>query len=484
MKSIIEAIYNHSTTTPNKVCLIDKNEAITYGDFWTRIINLSSYFKGIGICEGTCVILENDQSIKTLNAIFSLQLLKAISVPVENKCGVEKMESFASRCNSELVISDNENVRMKRISYKEIEQASQEHAMIDYEFPNEDDVCEILFSTGTTGKEKGIVLTNKNNVALAQNVMDGVKMEEDNIEMIPSPLNHSHGLRRTYANLYRGSTVVLEDGVMNVKKLFADLRDYQVNAMDLVPAALSVLLKMSKDRFAEFDSQLRYIQFGASPLMKSDKDKIKSLLPNVNLYNFYGSTESGCTCIYNFNVENEKQSCIGKPVINASIEILKDNVIIDSNKNHTGQLICKGNMNMLKYLNDEEETNKVCWNDYFVTNDEAFIDEDGDIILLGRMNDVINVGGNKVSPEEIEDVVRGFQGIINCACVPEKHPVLGQIPKLIIQTENNKEIDKKELLLYISNKVEPYKVPKNIEYIEKIPVSFNGKIQRSKLINK
>ena len=129
-------------------------------------------------------------------------------------------------------------------------------------FPAGGDVAEILFSTGTTGKSKGIVLTHTNDTALAENVMFGVRMKTDNVEIVPMPLSHSHGLRRTYANLVNGSSVVFADGVTLLKKVFDLMDTYGVTAMDLSPSMLSIIFKLSKDRLGDYADRLDYIQLG------------------------------------------------------------------------------------------------------------------------------------------------------------------------------------------------------------------------------
>ena len=128
-----------------------------------------------------------------------------------------------------------------------------------------------------------------------------VEMKEDNVELIPSPLNHSHALRRYYGNMLCKASVVVSPGVMNLFGFFKLIEKYGVNSIDLVPTALSILLKLSKNKLGEYKDTLRYIELGAAPLMQADKDRLKALLPHTRLYNFYGSTESGCIAIYNFN---------------------------------------------------------------------------------------------------------------------------------------------------------------------------------------
>ena len=105
--------------------------------------------------------------------------------------------------------------------------------------------------------------------------------------------------------------------------------------------------------------------------------------------------------------------------------------------------------------------------------------EDGDVYLLGRKGDVINVGGNKVSPNEIESVAKTFDGVEDCACIPVEDSIKGFVPKLFIET--SKDVDEKELSAYLASQMEPYKVPKFIVKIDAIPRTYNGKIDKKEL---
>ena len=483
--SIVEAVLHYAKTTPDKLCLADDTAKVTYKEYAEKICRFANVFSKDGIVKGDAIVVEACQTIDYLAVELSLQLIGAIFVPVEHNCATDKIRGFADRAHAKGVIACNENDYDVEKFYTFTQLAEKEANSEFYEItrlPASEDISEILFSTGTTGKEKGIVLTHANDIALAGNVINGVEMEKDNVEMIPSPMNHSHGLRRYYANMFNGSTVIVLGSVMNVKLFFENIEKYGVNSMDLVPTALSLLLKISKDKLAEYKDVMRYAQFGAAPMMESDRKRICELLPNTRLYNFYGSTESGCICIYNFNRADHKKGCIGKPACNAQIVIVDDDRNpIESNENNTGLLSSKGGMNMLGYWEDEEETAKAMANGIVYSNDVAYFDKDGDIILLGRKGDVINVGGNKVSPDEIEDIAKKMPGIADCGVIPIPDDFKGNVPKLIVQMDAGVEFNPIEIRNFLAKSLEPYKVPAVIEQIDKIPRSFNGKLLRKEL---
>ena len=484
-QSVVEAILYYANIQSQKLCLADDNTKVTYRQYADLIGRYAAVFQSIDIHSGDRIVVEACQNVEYLAIEGAIQLLGAIFVPIEHNCAHEKILSFIQHTEAKAVITCKVLVGGDCLCHTFASLTNLTEKAEPYQpstLPAKTDVSEILFSTGTTGKEKGIVLTHENNIALAENVMYGVHMERDNVEMIPSPMNHSHGLRRYYANMVNGSTVILLGSVMNVKKFFANIDTYSVNSIDMVPTALSVVLKLSKDKFAEYQDRLRYIQFGAAPMMEADQQKICRLLPNTRLYNFYGSTESGCISIYNFNQPNNKKGCIGKPTYNANIAVVDDDRNpIASSAHWTGLLSCRGGQNMLGYWKDPKETAKVLVDGVVYSNDVAYFDEDGDIILLGRNGDVINVGGNKVSPEEIENACKKISGVADCGVIPVPDPIKGYVPKLFVQMNPGEVLDVKAVRNFLAENLEPYKVPAFIVSIEKIPRSYNGKLLRKDL---
>ncbi len=486
IKSIVEAVFQYAERTPDKLCLVDDTRKVTYGEYADEIARMATVFETLGIQNGSTVVIEASQTISYLTAELAVQLLKAVFIPLEKSCAPDKIASMATRAKASLIVTNTDLSLDADIPWKTMTEIVEETAIVpkktNIDFPEADMISEILFSTGTTGKEKGIVLTHGNNIALAENVAYSINIQEDNVEMIPSPMNHSHGLRRYYANLWKGASVVLLGSIMDVRRFFHNMEDYGVNSLDLVPTALSVLLRLSKDNLAKYSDVIRYIQFGSAPLMKSDKDWIRRLLPKSNLYNFYGSTESGCICCYEFNHTKDKENCIGKPTYNAIILIVDDEKKeISSDSAHTGLLASKGGMNMAGYLDDPEETEKVLKDGIIYSNDVAYFDEDGDIILLGRAGDVINIGGKKVSPEEIEDTAKKMPMIDDCACVPVSDEIKGHVPKLYVKIAPGYSFQTAEIRNWLLERLEPFKVPAYLEEIDVIPRTANGKILRRKL---
>lgn len=484
MRSIVESVALYAKEQGEKFCIADRKNELTYRDYWEGIYGYAKHLQDLGIKNGDAIVVHNSQSVETLVSGLAIQLLGAVFVPIEREIAETRALEIMHIVDAKCFISAKqmececlyENIN-DVLSWKD-ENAD----YVTFEYPDCNQTAEILFTTGTTGVSKGIELSHSNLVAVAENVIDGVEMESDNVELIPVPLSHSHGLRRYYANMLNGSSVVILNGVAFAKVVFDHIEKYNVNAIDLVPAALSSLLRVSGDKFADYKNQIRYIQLGSAPIPENDRVNLCKLLPNSRLYNFYGTTESGCSCILDFNKYKDKKKCIGRPTCHANFVFLNDaGECIQATKENPGLLACAGEMNMVGYYKSPELNAETMKDGYIRTQDLAYMDEDGMICLLGRQGDVIESGGNKISPIEIEEVAITCDVVDDCACISVDNELLGKEPKLFVVMKKGCEFDYNSIYQFLNGHLEKYKVPRIIEEIDVIPRTFNGKIKRTEL---
>ncbi|MDO4745717.1 MAG: class I adenylate-forming enzyme family protein [Bacillota bacterium] len=492
--SVIENIANHADAMPEKLALADNKQSLTYSELWTRIYGLSQVFRSMGVKDENCAVVECNQSVDYMICGLAIQLAGGVFVPLEKNVAKTRAIEIITDTEATLYVSKKpldaelpEGISPAFFCIDECAMHPWEGDIPELTFPKSEDVCEILFSTGTTGKSKGIVLTHGNDIAIAENVMYGVKMKENNVEMIPMPTSHSHGLRRTYSNLVNGSSVVFVDGVTLLKKVFNMIEEYHVTSMDLSPSMLSIIFKLSKDRLGDYADQMDYIQLGSAPLPEEDKVHLSRILPKTRLYNFYGSTEAGCSCLLDFNSMAGKKGCIGKPAVNAHFIVVDENRNeIESSPDNLGFLASSGAINMKEYFKAPELTEATMANGFVYTKDLGYIDEEGLVYMLGRKDDVINYGGIKISPEELEAVIVKNPIIKDCAVIPVKDALTGQAPKLLIALENpdGSDYDPKEFKSFLQESLDANKQPKYIEIIDEIPRTFNGKIKRNQLMDR
>lgn len=489
MNSIIQAVAHWSEVSPDTLCTADPKRALTYRDMFRLAAGFADFLESRGVKDGDRVVLRNSQDTAYAAATLGIQLAGAVSVPLEKNVAEARIREICESSQAVLYLAakpwESGDIPQMKIGEALLHEAddvvcARMRERADRIPPEK--TAEILFSTGTTGKSKGIVIRFGNNVAVAQNIIEGVEMKKGNVELIPIPLSHSHALRTMYAAMLNGSSAVLLDGVVFVAKVFDLMEKYSVTAVDLVPAALSMLLKLAADRLPAWDGRLDYIELGSAPIPEGDKAELCRLLPGTRLYNFYGSTESGRTCALNFNDGVVRRACIGKPVSNAKCEFFdNDGNRIAATAKHPGVLAWSGPMNTPGYFHDEERNKELFRDGSIVTQDLAYLGNDGMIYMLGRQGDVITCGGTKIAPTEVEEAADGIPGIAETACVPEDDDMLGQVPKLYYVLEDGADLTEQDLDEELRKRLEGYKVPRTFVKIDRLPKTYNGKIQRNKL---
>jgi len=331
-------------------------------------------------------------------------------------------------------------------------------------------------------QSKGVMESHRAVVAVTENVQYGAAIPEDNVYLVPAPINHASAIRKLYVSMLTGTTVVLLDGFTNVKKLYSYIAQYGVTSILMPPAAVRMLLLLSAKELAKYSGQLHHIHTGSAAFPEADKERLCSLLPNTRLYFAYGSSEAGCVSMFDYSKHRGLISCVGKPNRNANIFIVDDDhKPIQSSKEHQGLIAISGPVVMQGYFNEPELTAGVLQDGVIYTNDMGYIDEEGFVYMLGRRGDVISIGGLKIAPTEVEDVVLRFPGIAECACFAVEDRMGGAVPKLNIVPEKGAEIDVKALREYMSKHLEAFKIPKLIATVDEIPKTANGKINRKVL---
>lgn len=487
--SIVEIVADYAQKDPDRLCVADKSGAYTYGEMWRKAQEGAGKLEEMGIQKKDCVMVECTQDANYLICDLACELYGAIFVPVEHRALAERAGIILADTDAKLFLCETEyDIPVKQMKAESMFQMQEDaaHSVLNktFDFPQAEDTAEILYTTGTTGTSKGIEVTHGSNVALAENVKYGTEMKEGNVEFIPLPLSHSHGLRCCYANILNGSAVVLMEGVSWMKQVFKMIEEYKVTAMDVSPSAVMIFDQLAKGQLATISEQIDYIQVGTEPLQEKVKEILMTSFPSARLYNFYGSTESGRTCVLDFNKEKDRARCIGKPTRNATFIVTdEERKPIESSRENMGLLASAGPMNMKGYWRQPELTAQTMQDGYVYTNDMGYIDEDGYVYMFGRKDNVINCQGIKISPEEIEESVRKYEQIVDCACVPMEDKLSGQVPKLFVVVRDKDTFQKKDLTVFLKNYIDGNKMPKRIEVIDEIPRTSNGKIHRAKLID-
>lgn len=469
---------------PDFLCIVDEDGEHTYREMMRDAEVMAAALRNRGVVPGNRVLASCDGKAHYLALEIACWLVGAIFVPVEEDAADDRILSIYVETDPVLLVAEremeSEALRGITVPYGKLLAGEWDRDAVFYS-PGCEETAEILFTTGTTGKSKGVELTHANDAALAENVAEGVHMREGNRELIPLPLSHAHAIRTIYALYLRHGCALLINGVSQVRRAYELVRDYHATAIDLSPTAASVLMKLSRGKFRVFSDQLDYVEVGTAYLNDEIKEELRKTFPGIHLYNFYGSTESGRSCVLDFSGKEDRKHSIGRPAVNAAFIVTDEaHQRIESDEKHTGLIACRGSMNMKGYWRQPELTESVMKDGYVFSKDEGYIDEDGCVYVLGRADDVINFRGIKIAPDEIEEVAADYPGIADCACIPRKDPVSGEIPVLVVDVDEG-SFDHKKMMQYLRKHVDADKMPQKLVVFHGIPRSYNGKLQRKKL---
>ncbi len=329
-------------------------------------------------------------------------------------------------------------------------------------------ISDILFTTGTTGKQKGVMISEDAILANAENLISAQGFTSELAFIICGPLNHIGSLSKLWPMIVIGGTTIITEGLKNTDVFFKALEyPYRRFATFLVPASIRMLLNFEKERLQNVSEKFDFIETGGAALMESDMKELCKIFPNTRLYNTYASTETGIISTYDYCNNDCVSGCVGYVMKHSEVSITED-----------GFISCKGKTLMAGYVGDESLTHSILRDGTLYTSDIGSFDFANRLIILGRNGDVINIGGYKVMPTEVEDVASAYQGVSDCICVSVPHPIMGHVLKLIYSIKSKEPFDKKTFIKYIKQNMESYKVPLLYEQTNFIHRTYNGKLDR------
>lgn len=487
--SVALAIQDFAKKTPDKIALVASSEEVSYSSLAAFNRKTALYLKNKGIKAGDRIIVEADHIPDYVYFWYGIQLLGACFVPLEKGTPSNRIAEIAKELETSAIVTLTKRDDMPEAQalceiIKEIEET--EDSFIP-EIPHKDSLAEILFTTGTTGKSKGVMVSFENQINIALAGIETTSIKEDNVWLIPTPMNHAAGLRKVHIAMAVGSTSVLLEGFRNFKQYFKTIEDYNVTSLYLPPSAIHILLAFASKNLAALNSQIRFIYSSSTAYPETDKEKMRNLMPDVYMYNCFGCSEAGVVCTDEFCISggSEYAGSVGKPNSLSEILILDEdgNEIKDSSPEKTGLAAIRSKSVMKGYWNEPEQTAKAIKNGMLVMSDICYFAENGELILVGRSNDTINLGGFKVAPLEVEETVMKVPFVDECLLIPTTIANNTAL-KLLIVLKDGEELDEGAIRSIISENLEPYKMPKKIEVIDEIIKTFNGKTDRKQMIAK
>lgn len=507
MDTLIKRIIHLTQSNPDKMAAAFKKERLTYSELADKIINIGTRLALMGVKRGDRVLFTAVSKPEMIAAYLGIQYCGAVAVFIDKNTTPENAKAVYEDAEAVLYLTDKpmkgcENVKavsfensvinsddkntLNIASLKQI-YMTQVSEKAEYTEPGEGDMAELLFTTGTTGKPKGVILTYKAVYNILKNTIEGIGIREDERLLIPLPLNHSFALRVLRATLYQGATVILQNGFAFAKEIETNQETFNCTALVAVPASMEILRSQMQDRFEEILDRFRYIEIGAGSLTVEQRKRLTAQLPHTVIYNTWGSSESGgalFTNVTQVSQDEKKIATVGRPLSCVQVKVLdeKGNEIKESSPDRAGRMALKGDMLMAGYWNRSELTKETLQDGWLITSDMVYTDADGYVYMLGRADDIINVGGEKVSPIEVENAACQYEDIKECACIGVNDPngVLGQVPVLFVVAKNS-GFTTAGIQTFLANKMERYKLPQHYMLLSELPRNRMGKLDRRRM---
>ena len=481
---VLSAIANHALHTPDKVALVVGTERITYSQLAMNIERAASYLQSLGLEQGDHIILSAHKEVEFVYLYLAAHLLGIINVVVDAASPADRLDYIISIVHPVAVFANRQTVDgIKTISFADIDLDSVLPTSLRIPGLRDTDVADVMFTTGTTGQPKGVCLSHANIAGSASNTNAFIGTTFTDVEALALPLSHSFGLGRMRCVLMAGATLILVGNFANLKAFFGVLEAEHVTGFGMVPAVWQYIKRLSGNRIAKFADQMRYIEIGSAAMPLEDKHLLMQLFPQTRLCMHYGLTEASRAMFIEFHESADHLDAVGHPA-----SALVEACVMDDDGHPVGigvdgEICVRGNMVISSYFlaKDNEDSFHGRW---FRTGDWGHQDAEGLFYLTGRKKELINVGGEKVSPFTIEEAILSL-GVADCACigVPDPNGVLGEVPKAFLVNGNDSghRLTIDEIKSGIAKKIPPHEIPVEWEWVDAIPRTASGKIQRLKL---
>ena len=373
----------------------------------------------------------------------------------------------------EMKISDNQPLGTFELFDKET----------DYKNPNDYDEALVLHTSGTTSRPKIVPLSNLNIFTSAVNISKSLKLTADDHCLNIMPLFHIHGLIAVLsASAKVGASVCASNGFNALK--FLDLAETQnITWYSGVPTMhQAILLRAQKNSDKAKKLNLRFIRSSSASLPPAIFEQLNDIF-ETPVIEAYGMTEATHQMASNpLPPAIQKPGLVGMP---AGPEIC---IMNDKNEKlyqgEIGEICIKGDNVTNGYENNPEANKQSFVNNWFRTGDEGFFDEDGYLKISGRLKEIINKGGEKISPLEVDNILMDFPPIDQALCFGYKDKMLGEDIAVAIKLKENKSCTEDDIKSYANEKLAKFKIPKKIFIVEDIPKGATGKLQRIGLAKK
>lgn len=500
---------------PNKTAVIDGDKEFTYQEFGKRVDRLSAALKQAGIGKGDHVAVMLPNTHYMLECFYGICQLGAVMVPLNYRLSAGDLEYIIRHSDSRMLIVDEEfcapiekivdNLSLEKIVIVRVPGQDTSLIGVDYEAflehapetdetavveIDENQLLTLNYTSGTTSKPKGVMLTHRSNYLNAANFMYHLGVNHDDVYLHTLPMFHANGWGGVWAITGAGATHVCLRKV-NPTLILDLFESKKISLLCGAPTVVNMLVNDPKAKEIEITTNPRMATAGAPPAAVLIH-KAQEIL-GLNMIHVYGLTETSPFILYcEWKKEFDSKSGDEQAVIKArqGIELAfngetkvvhQDGEEVAWNGEELGEIITRGNVVMAGYYKDPVTTAAAIKDGWFHTGDLAVTHPDGFIEIRDRAKDLIISGGENISSTEVEGVLYKHPSVLECAVIAVPDEKWGEVPKAIIVLQPGAVAKEEEIIQFCRSNMAHFKAPKQVEFVEALPKTATGKLQKYRL---
>jgi len=344
------------------------------------------------------------------------------------------------------------------------------------------DLATLVYTSGSTGFPKGVMMTHENVIAAATSITTYLKNTPDDVILNVLPISFDYGLYQVLMAMKVGATLILEKSFAFPQAILNKIATEQVTGFPLVPTMAAMILQLRDLQPGAFPC-LRYLTNTAAALPPAHIERLQELFPTTRIYSMYGLTEcKRCTYLPPDELKNRPDS-VGIAIPNTEAYVV-DEIGCRVPPGVVGELVIRGPHVMKGYWEDPAATDRALrpvphpWEKVLYTGDLFRADEGGFLYFVGRKDDIIKTRGEKVSPKEVENILYALPGIREAAVIGIPDPILGSALKAVVATAPNADLSAQDIIWHCTQHLEDFMVPKIVEFRDALQKTKTGKISR------
>lgn len=474
----------------NKKFILNEGEAISFKELYWRCLSLADFITArIGTDNRIILISQNslffitcylaiiksgnvcvplNPSIEEENFIFIEGVTQCTLSFVSDRSG--KKFSFRGDVYNESLL-DHLSHSMAAYNEKSVTDSSGDNTF------DENRLAEILFTSGSTGVPKGVMLTHLNLRANTESILSYLRLRSDDSVLLVLPLYYCYGLSVLHTHLKVGASIVMNNNFILLGSVIDNLVKYEITGFAGVPSHFQMLLRKSQTFKNTRFAHLRYVTQAGGKLHEAFIEEFITSFPTVDLFVMYGQTEATARLTYLSPTSLKlKSGSVGKPIPGVSLKIVDDDgqpVGVDE----AGEIIVKGENIMKGYYNDPVGTRETLKEGWLYTGDLGRMDKDGFVFLTARKRGIMKIGGQRISPKEIEEVIVSIPEVIDCTVTAIEDELLGEAikAKVVVNEACDQDSMRNRISGLCRQKLAVNKMPKVIEFTSRFDLNSIGK---------